>query len=541
MLRQDPTRRKRGEMNLKRRLADPPKRDVPARPSTSPALLSFEQTPPTEKPEHEQKGDAYQVPQLFEMLLSAAQSPGLIALAENNLRRARQDGDELYAAVFEGVLAANRTPPDLAEAVRCYHRAFDLAETSDAPPDGFLHSMAWSLFAEHSVNFEVTDLLKRARSGSDAEGFDARNAEWIRDTAREFQNLPTFAPAFEKFQAEHEDRIRRVRRLVFREGKLSKQWPLLLFPRATKSFAEQGFQHDIEEPKFGNYFFYSNGIGTVIDPDLTFLDEFCRLGGSLGEIRHIVFTSHPSRRIAPVIRQFCKLFEILHHELRNDGTPWFYVSRKIVQEIDNEFHDFVDRGTIQRIVGWEEGVAHIFDGGSLAIQNGAVGIQTIATTGRHHCAQVLLPTSDGVNSPSFLSSCSVSVFGGRTIDDFYRAATQARQCRPKLALFDFPEHFRLLENPLRDYLADIPWAPISDSLACDWANGRFVDAVKAFDSPEGIGWSEFRDLSFGTVPGSEELCYFSKDRADRFAEDGTDVMDFMQSARCRRRGLYFTS
>ena len=530
-------------MSLKPRPIDPAKveqlRKRREKPVETSALVPINAPIIPEKSEYERKLGDYQVSLLFSILLTAPQSSEFVQLAENSLNMARQRQDVLYEAIFEGVLAANRNPPDLSEAVRHYHRAFDIEDASNEPPDGFLHSLAWSLFAGSSSNTEVSQLLDRARAEIDEKHDSGKNNKKIlQETMLNFRGLPSFPPAFEAYRSAEEDRIRRFHRHLMRPTRLLQKTPLLFFPKTIGK--DTVFRFVAGKPVFGNYFLLSGGQGTVIDPDLSFLDEFYRLGGSLRDVRNIVFTSLSEWSGDGILRQFIDVFEKFYREVNCEKLR-FFVAPEIIRRFQTVIDEPAKRAITESVIELSNDSNRTFSGDNLLfIEKRGLQFNIRTYRGDWSTVRFTAPLSE-VEPEVSMSDCDVSVFAVQTPDDLYRIAEQTRRNRCRLTLLDFPRQNQFDEfvKPLREFLGpDIPFAPADRSLVCDLQEHRFLDAVKSYEATKETGWTDYRNIAWSAESG--DLFYFDMENSDRFAGEKDEIFDTFRYNQRRRRGLYFT-
>ena len=586
-MRQNPIQQKREAMNVKFRAArlmcsDTPSDAVvvspfpPTPPSVSPTLSAAQpvdevtaaplpSTVPekpadfSEKPEKSEvsanhniseiiggKSDPYLLSTIFVSLLSGSRKSEIIPLLRDGLAKAKERNDDLYIAIFEGGIAANQPLPDLKRSIAAYHRAFDLCERRPDAPNGFLHSMIWNLFTTLDDGDEAAELMERARRNlQQVRSSTEKNNDLLREAWTEFEKLPKFTKQVENYRTAQDKESAPVVNKLLRESRLDKSKTLLLFPRSWRSRRANDVRSfsSIVSHTCGNYFFWHNGFGTAIDPDLSFVDNFYRIGGVLRDVHNIVLTASPSNGGSP-LAQFRTLLGLLH-QANVMQTVRFFVRPDVAAENDAEFRRFEQVGAAESIQSLDNGhKAELLGGGALTFRNGSC----LLTLPERKTVQFLDRKKDDLESKSdeLGEHHDLMVLPVETVEELVWSARQVRKHQPKLAVFDLPKennHLILLDASVREFVgADTPIAYADSALALDVFGETFVDSVKAFVVSERDCWSPNSRLTFEPderrLP--EGLLFFEEGTESRFADEHSEILEaFLYNRRCRR-GLYFS-
>lgn len=554
MLRQNPIQKKRNELNLKPRLLKPksgstdpvvpvspppvPKLSIPESPippistspiSTSPVLQPRSAAPVSLSPRgnYEEKLEYYRIPRILSSLL-AGPDPQLISLLQEGLEKSRESKDEIYEAVFAGAIAANENPPDIAKAVRNYHRAFDLSEKRQEKPDGFLHGMVWNLFAHWSDHEDVVHLLDRARS--ELQNTPPRSDEdirirRIRDALMEDVE---FRRTYEEGQKKLDGRNREFDRRISRPGRLSPERALLFFPDACRreKSGDFDFQEFFPSMEKKSYFISLNGFGSVIDPGLSFFNAFDRLGGSLDDLRNVVFSS--SRAMEPSWFEWLRTLYDRHPPVERVRL---IVTPDVVRRFDEELCSLEESGIAETVRFARPSEAELIGGTTISMQSGSIVLKT--PSGK---TIQFADLSGSFRPDTLISDPDILVLSGT---DLFTAIHWAEKKRPALAVFDSKEIRYSVDSAdaIRRYLGgEIAWAVADSMLICDVESRQFLDAVKAFDHPDDP-WTEFDKMGSAVHPTG--IYYFDRESRERFEDEQKEMVDSFLFYRNRRRNLYF--
>ena len=573
-MRQNPIQQKRAAMNVKVRVASPvPLSLAPTIPSVPVVAAPVVELPkpvqstramptvlwcpvqpvapakvPTVPDVAELSGEAsdpYALSTLFVALLSGSRRSEIIPLLEAGFTKAKERNDDLYVTIFEGGIAANQPLPDSKRAIAAYHRAFDLCEQRLDAPNGFLHSMVWSLFTTLDDGSEAAELMERARRNlKRTVSTSERNNELLRETWIEFEALPKFTSQVENYRTAQNTESAPVINKLLRESRLDKNKTLLLFPRDWRSRRANDFRlfSSIVSHTCGNYFFWRNGFGTVINPDLSFVDNFYRIGGVLRDLRNIILTTSSTNICSP-LTQFRTLLGLLHQANMTQSVR-FFVHPDIVTENDAEFRRLEQTGVAESILPLNSGDAlELLGGGSMVF--------------RHGSCLLTLPEGKTIQ---FLDQGAYDLEGnaeGRgdhhdfvilpvdTVEELIWAARLVRERKPKAVVFDLPKennHLLLLAASVREFIGSKTTIAYADSaLVFDVLGEAFVDCVKAFTVSNDDCWSENSRLAFDPEDRQmpEGLLFFATGSECRFANEHSDILEaFLYNRRCRK-GLYF--
>ena len=567
-MRKNPIQQKRVAMNVKPRIVLTPPMDIPAAPLevTSlppPVPVVVPQQPPvpvvkTPQPSFEpiapvaisqkldlpevcdEKADPYSLSTIFVSLISGAKKSEILPLLRERHAKALERNDDLFIAIFEGGIAANQALPDCRRAITAYHRAFDLCERRTDAPNGFLHSMVWNLYIGLEDNPEAAGLMERARRNLKWDSSVAeRNNELLREAWTEFEALPMFAERFESYRTAQDKESTSVINKLLRESRLDATKTLLLFPRNGANDVKT-FSSVVSQSR-GNYFLWNKGFGTVINPDLTFVDNFYRLGGVLRDIHNIVFTGS-TLSCGNSLSQFQTLFDLLR-QANTVQSVRFFVRPSIVEEHNAEFRCLEKCGSAESIRSLHNGnVAELLGGGSLVFRNGSFLLSL--EDWKFQFLDRLIDDLEG-RAAELSDQCDVMVLPVETAEELVWAARQVRERKPKLAIFDPPKdnnHLILLDACVRECVGPpIPIAYADSALIIDAFAGKFIDCVKAFAVSERDCWSENIRLTFAPNERRqpEGLLYFERGAESRFTDEHTEILEaFLYNRRCRR-GLYF--
>ena len=573
-MRHNPIQQKREAMNAKSRVAQPtysrysqpPSEPVivpeplPVQPvetvTPTPPVVPMETVETPEKSDKieivenieiaEEKSDPYSLPVIFASLLSGSKNSEVIPLLRDGLAKAKERNDSLYVAIFEGGVAANQPHPDVNRAMAAYQQALDLCERRPDAPNGFLHGMIWNLSTMLDDVGEVAELMERARrnlrrAGSSAE----KNNDLLREAWAEFEKIPQFTKQVENYRAAQDKESTSIANKLLRESRLDKNKTLLLFPRNRRSHRT----HDVRpfsstvSPAGGNYFLWRNGFGTVIDPDLSFVDNFYRIGGVLRDIHNIVLTASPSNS-GSSLAQLRTLLGLLR-QANVTQTVRFFVRPNIMEDNDAEFRRFAQIGALESIQSLNNGrESELLGGGSLTFRNGSC----LLTLPENRTIRFLDRKKDDLEGEAkeLGGRHDLMVLPVETVEELVWSAKLIREHQPKLAVFDLPEennHLLLLDASVREFAgADTPITYADSALALDVLNEKFVDGVKAYSVSERDCWTENSRLTFEPndrrLP--EGLLFFEQGGEFRFADDHSDILEaFLYNRRCRR-GLYFS-
>ena len=492
------------------------------------------------------KADPYTLSTIFVSLLSGSKKSEIMPLLRSGLARAKARKDDLFITIFEGGIAANQPLPDIKRAITAYHRAFDLCEQRQDAPSGFLHSMVWSFYTDQDGNSEVAGLMERARQRLKHRGSSVeKNNELLQTVWTEFEQLPNFAERVESYRAAQDKESAPVINKLLRESRLDATKTMLFFPRSWRSRRANDVRpfSSVVSQTCGNYFFWRNGFGTVINPDLTFIDNFYRLGGVLRDIHNIVFTVSPSSSGNPLL-QFQTLFDLLRQANVMQSVR-FFVRPNVAEENDAEFRQLEDSETVESIRSLRNGIeSDLLGGGSLTFRNDSM----LLLLPENRTLQFLDSGTDDLESQTeeLDESRDLMVLPVKTVEELVWTARLIKERKPKLVVFDLPKennHLILLDPSIRNYVApQTPIAYADSALVIDILTERFIDSVKAFAVSERDCWSENGRLTFEPnerhLP--EGLLYFEQGTEACFADEHADILEaFLYNRRCRR-GLYFT-
>lgn len=548
MLRQNPIQKKRIELNLKPRLLKPkagasepvvPEPSVASTPSISaepppPIKRDFEQAiAPVSSSTHleppknyEEKLEYYRVPQILSALLVGS-DPQVLPMLRAGLEKSQELKDEIYQEIFKGAIAANESPADIAQAVRDYHRAFDLLEKRREKSDGFLHSLVWNLFARSSDNEDVANLLDRARSElrniTPQNNIDIR----IRRVRDELSEDVEFRRTYEEGRKTLEKRKRDFDRKISRPSCLTAERSLLFFPDDLRDKNENELDSRcFSLPSAGrNRFVSLRGYGTVVDPGLSFFDAFYRLGGSLDDLRNIVFSS--SRMIEP---SWFELLRTLYEKRPPAERIRLVATPDVVRRFDDELCSLEESGIAEAIRFARPSEAELLGGATISMQSGSVVLKT--PTGK---TIQFADLSGNFRSDSLISGSDALILSGA---DLFTAIAWAGEKRPGLVVFDSKESRSTadLADAIRRYLRpEIAWAVAAPMLVCDIESRQFLDAVKTLDHPND-SWTDFEKM--GSAVGSS-IYYFDRESKERFEDEQKEIVDSFEFYRNRRQNLYF--
>ena len=490
------------------------------------------------------KSDPYHLSAIFVSLISGSRKSEIMPLLQVGLAKAKERDDDLYAAIFEGGIAANLPEPDLKQSIATYHRALDFSERRPDAPHGFLHSMIWNLFTATDDSPEAAELMERARRNlRRARSSSEQDNELLQEAWAEFEKLPGFMEQVGTYRTVQGRESANVVNKLLRESRLDKSKTLLLFPRSRSCWTNNDRPlSSINSRTCGNYFFWRNGCGTVINPDGAFVDNFYRVGGVLRDIHNIVLTVSPSNGGNP-LAQLQTLFGLLHQANVSQAVR-FFVHPAIALENDAELRCFERSGTVESIHSLNSGSeSELRGGGVLTFRNGSF----LLALPENKTIQFLdRATDDLANKADELGERrDVVVFPVETIEELVWAARLVRLRKPKLTVFDLPRennHLLLLHSSVRDFVGpETPVTYADSALALDVLEATFVDCVKAFTVCERDCWSGNGRLAFGSEGHRppEGLLFFAEEAASRFADEGNEILEaFLHNRRCRR-GLYF--
>jgi len=580
-MRKNPIQQKRGAMNIRTRVAQFPPENTPAlsvdvsassppAPTSppvavvvppQPVMAAINASPPPIRPVapvvsggvpreldsfgvSDEKSDPYALSTIFVALLSGAKRSEILPLLRVGLAKAVERGDDLFTAIFEGGIAANTLLPDFQRAISSYHRAFDLCKRRTDTPNGFLHSMVWSLYTNFEDSPEAAELMARARrhlkgTGSAAE----RNNELLREAWMEFEALPTFVERFESYRTVQDKESTPVINKLLRESRLDATKILLLFPRNWRSRRTNDVKSfsSVVSQTCGNYFFWNKGFGTVINPDLTFVDNFYRLGGVLRDVHNIVLTVSSSGS-GNSLSQFRTLFDLLRQANVMQSVR-FFVRPHIEEENSAEFQRLEKCGAAESIRPLCNGSeSELLGGGSLTFCNGSflLSLENRKLQFLDHAVGDLESQAEELGDQRDLMVLPVE-----TVEELVWTARQVQERKPKLVIFDLPKensHLILLDASVRDYVGfKTPIAYADSALIVDVLAERFVDCVKAFAVSESDCWTEYSQLAFDPHERQlpEGLLYFERGAESRFTDEHREILEaFLYNRRCRR-GLYF--
>ena len=575
-MRKNPIQQKRGAMNAKPRIASATPVRAPAAPAAASLLPSAPPSPVTvvarsqltaavvetaqspvdpvassmapqkfESPDVSSgQSDPYTLSAIFVALLSGAKRSEILPLLRAGYAKALERNDDLFIAIFEGGIAANLAQPDVSRATVAYHRAFDLCERRTDAPNGFLHSIVWSLYTNLEDNAEVAELMERARRNlKRADSPAERSNELLREAWIEFEALPAFAEQFEKYRTAQDKESTLTLNKLLRESRLDASKTLLLFPRDCRSRHSSDVKSlsSVVSQTCGNFFLWHNGHGTVINPGLTFVDNFYRIGGVFRDIHNIVFSAASSSR-GDFLTQFRALLDLFQQANVRQSVR-FLVHPNIVEEHRAEFQRLDHCRVAESIRSVHTGtVAELLGGGSLTFRNGSFSLSL-----EDRKLQFLERVTDDLESQAeeLGDQHDLMVIPVETVEYLVWAAQQVRKRRPKLVIFELSKennHLILFDAFVRDYVdSKTPIAYADSALIIDVLAEKFVDCVKAFAVSERDCWSENVRLAFDPCERQqpEGLLFFERGAESQFTDEHTEILEaFLYNRRCRR-GLYF--
>lgn len=495
----------------------------------------------------------YQIPAILSAMLSGASGEQITESLKSCLSKAKERNDPYYEAVFEGCLAAEQAPINITRAIDSFQRAFDLSKNSRGSGNGFLQNMVWNLFVKSGGNQAVGKLLDQARTElQNASQSVEKNDGIISRLLGELKQLPGFDDVFNTLKQNADQFLGMLQNRACLPARLATDKTLLFFAGGDyKSSQDVAFHQTVVSKSIGDYLVAFGGRGTVIDPNPGFFDVSYRQGITLGELDNIVLSSADKVEA----RWFDEAIQSFSLQ-QSDRIVRVIVAADVAEKFAEKLRQLKQSGRFD-IVRFAEKTSNVFEASETELLDGGyVTLHPCSTTlkfasqqgGRTTIVQFLDFSGDRLpNQKDLMQQADIVVFAAEKQDDLFHALANARELcagdnRPALVVFDVPRDFPQLlgyGGTFKDYLNKTPLAFAASGLVCDLNNHRFLDAVKAFDSPNGIDcWTDFSRLSLDLAPNGEPY-YFENGRETQFREHAEDIADSLRFTQKRRNGLYF--
>ncbi|MDR2642790.1 MAG: hypothetical protein LBC74_08345 [Planctomycetaceae bacterium] len=353
-----------------------------------------------------------------------------------------------------------------------------------------------------------------------------------KETFAQLQQIYRFNECYKTANSINEKWLQAADRKLLRESRISAKFPLLMFPQPHNDSSSNS---GIIKKNVGYDFFVTfNGNGILINPSCDFFDGLYQIGGVLGEVRSVVITARDKidRGFIEQLKFYRNRQMFIEHELisgvaSNLPQIQFFVPNELISELaDIPNTAIIDIDSIHA------------DGNEIMISEG-VGLSF-----RFDQLSLSLLTEFGVRRIRFVGqtgllrenlSGDVLVFTVDDVERFFSVIGLAKIADATITIFDISQPVfgltRLFE-PLRQYIGAAAVAGVN--LVCEIGTERFLDVVKGFDSDKDV-WSSYSEIDYC----DDILYYFSSGVKERFTVESADIIETFLTNRRRRHGLYF--
>ncbi|MDR1485664.1 MAG: hypothetical protein LBT09_12695 [Planctomycetaceae bacterium] len=353
----------------------------------------------------------------------------------------------------------------------------------------------------------------------------------VKETLMQLQQIDGFNECYKAANSINEKWQQTADRKFLRESRIAAGFPLLMFPQAGGDFSGGG----IARRKAGyDFFVMFNGNGTVINPSCDFWDGLYQIGGVAGDVSSVVITGRDKIDRGFIERfKFYRSRQLLLEQDANSGVVsglrpvQFFVPNELVVELSDIPNSVAaDIESLQA----DGGEVMISAGSGLSFQLDQLSLSFMTESGLRWIRFV---GQSGLLRENLSGDILVFMVDG--VERLFSSIGLSKIADAGMTVFDISQQvygFTQLFDSVRKYVGAS--AVAGANLVCELGAGRFLDVVKGFDSDKDV-WS-----LFGEIDSCDDvLYYFSRDAKERFAVERAEIIETFITNRRRRHGLYF--
>ncbi|MDR2346654.1 MAG: hypothetical protein LBE18_11350 [Planctomycetaceae bacterium] len=352
-----------------------------------------------------------------------------------------------------------------------------------------------------------------------------------KETLIQLQQIDGFNECYKTANNINEKWLQTVDKKLMRDSRIDKKRPLLMFPQLNNNLTSCD---GIARFNIGNdYFVMFNDIGLAINPSRDFWEGLYQIGGVVSDVKCVAITEREKfdRNFIEQLRFYRNRQMAIGQESAVSSTKLqpiqFFVPSKIVSELPNILQELTsDIELIQtedKEITISDDIKLLFQLDQLSLRVKTIeGIRWIRFIGRNG---MLRDYSAG----------DILVFSVDNAERFFSVLGLSKMSDAGLTVFDISQSavgLACLLKPVRKYISAAAVAGMN--LVCDLAAGCFLDIVKGFDSDVNV-WSFYSELD----SCDDNLYYFADKFRERFPVENSDIIETFLTNRRRRYGLYF--